>query len=211
MQKKEKITSTATRKNMRGEDRRQLILEEAARFFAEIGFEGKTRELAKRMGITHAALYRHFESKDALIEAVYQRIYVNRWDVSWEELILDDTRPLRERLQQFYQEYIDRVFEYEWVRIFVYSGLTSYGMNERYLSLLRSKFIRPCAERLEIAEMTIEEKEDLVWGLHGSIFYIAIRKYVYEVEVNNSISTSVRNSVDLFFDGLSGKSKVSES
>ncbi len=53
---------------MRATDREQAILNEAIRFFAEHGFEGQTRELAKRMGITHSAIYRHFPSKEALIE-----------------------------------------------------------------------------------------------------------------------------------------------
>ena len=62
------------RKNMRGEDREKLIVTEAVRFFAECGFEGQTRELAKRMGVSHAVIYRHFNSKDALIERVYEAI-----------------------------------------------------------------------------------------------------------------------------------------
>ncbi|WP_197673739.1 helix-turn-helix domain-containing protein [Stappia sp. ES.058] len=64
------------RKNMRAQDREKLIVEEAVRFFAECGFEGQTRELAKRMGISHAVIYKHFDSKDALIERVYEHIYL---------------------------------------------------------------------------------------------------------------------------------------
>ena len=56
------------RKNMRAADREKVILESAIRFFAEHGFEGQTRELAKRIGITHSAIYRHFPSKEALYD-----------------------------------------------------------------------------------------------------------------------------------------------
>lgn len=45
---------------MRASEREQFILKEAVRFFAERGFEGQARELAKRIGITHSAIYRHF-------------------------------------------------------------------------------------------------------------------------------------------------------
>ena len=60
------------RRNMRAAEREQFIVDEAVKFFAEQGFGGQTRELAKRMGITHSAIYRHFPSKEALIERVYE-------------------------------------------------------------------------------------------------------------------------------------------
>ena len=68
---------------MRAADRERAILDEAIRFFAERGFEGQTRELAKRLGITHSAIYRHFPSKEALIERVYQEVYLSRWSPDW--------------------------------------------------------------------------------------------------------------------------------
>ena len=71
--------SAPKRRNMRAADRERAILDEAIRFFAERGFEGQTRELAKRLGITHSAIYRHFPSKEALIERVYQEVYLSRW------------------------------------------------------------------------------------------------------------------------------------
>lgn len=55
--------SAPKRRNMRAADRERAIVDEAIRFFAERGFEGQTRELAKRMGITHSAIYRHFPAR----------------------------------------------------------------------------------------------------------------------------------------------------
>ena len=74
---------------MRAADRERAIVDEAIRFFAEHGFEGQTRELAKRMGITHSAIYRHFPSKEALIERVYQEVYLSRWSPDWGPMIRD--------------------------------------------------------------------------------------------------------------------------
>lgn len=52
-------------------DRRDQILREAAECFAQSGFSGTTtREVAARVGITEAALYRHFPSKEALYSAI---------------------------------------------------------------------------------------------------------------------------------------------
>jgi AcrR family transcriptional regulator len=201
------------RKNMRGEDREKLILSEAVRFFAECGFEGQTRELAKRMGISHAAIYKHFDSKDALIERVYDQIYVKRWNPDWEPLILDRRHSLQDRMTRFYIEYAERVFDYDWVRIFVSSGLKSYGLTERYLEVIASKIIRPAA--LEFRQETSltpsddgpdEEALELFWALHGSVFYIAVRKFIYNVPVSNDIERTVTNAVACFFNGLESES-----
>ncbi|MDX2482503.1 MAG: TetR/AcrR family transcriptional regulator [Pseudodonghicola sp.] len=203
-------TETAPRrKNMRREDREKSIVSEAVRFFAECGFEGQTRELAKRMGISHAVIYRHFDSKDALIERVYDHVYVKRWNPEWEPLVLDRSRSLKARLTQFYIEYAGRVFDYDWVRIFVSSGLKSYGLTERYLDLIRTKIIEPAALELRheidpgaAPSPLTEEEVELFWGLHGAVFYIAIRKYVYGERVEIDIETAVHNTVSTFFDGL---------
>lgn len=197
------------RKNMRAEEREKAIVTEAVRFFAEVGFEGQTRELAKRMGISHAVIYRHFESKDALIERVYDHIYLRRWNPDWEPLVLDRSRTLEARLTQFYKEYAARVFDYDWVRIFVSSGLKSYDLTGRYLSIIREKIIKPAAMelRFELGGQSRDEAPDknkleLFWALHGSIFYIAIRKYVYNVSVEIDVDAVVENTVRAFFNGV---------
>lgn len=54
-----------------GEERRRQIVREAIRCFAAKGFRGATiRELASQVGITEAALYRYFPSKEALYQAI---------------------------------------------------------------------------------------------------------------------------------------------
>ena len=204
-----KTQTAPRRKNMRSAEREKLIVTEAVRFFAECGFEGKTRELAKRMGVSHAVIYKHFESKEALIERVYEHVYLKRWDPNWDSLVLDRSLSLQERLTQFYIAYADRVFEYDWVRIFVSSGLKSYGLTERYLGIIRTKIIRPaamefrhdCGRSDDLSPLTEEELE-VFWGLHGAVFYIAIRKYVYGEALEIDIKQVVSKTVSNFFTGL---------
>ncbi len=202
-------TERPRRKNMRAEEREKAIVSEAIRFFAEVGSEGQTRELAKRMGISHAVIYRHFDSKEALIERVYEQVYLSRWNPDWGPLVLDRSRSLEARLTQFYKEYAERVFHYDWVRIFVSSGLKSYDLTRRYLALVREKIIIPAALELRhdlgrdpVAGPPDEAELELFWGLHGSIFYIAIRKFVYEVPVTIDIDVAVENTVRTFFTGI---------
>lgn len=203
------------RRNMRGDDRERQILEGAVRFFAECGFEGQTRELAKRLGISHAVIYRHFASKEDLIERVYEKVYTSRWRSEWETLVLDRSLPLEERLVRFYLSYAACVFEYDWVRIFISSGLKAYGLPERYLAIIRSKIIRPVVGELRHdlglpPRLPTEEEEELVWGLHGGVFYLAIRKYIYSTTVPADIERSVEGIVRSFMRGLHATMREAE-
>jgi AcrR family transcriptional regulator len=201
--------SAPKRRNMRAADRERAIVDEAIRFFAEHGFEGQTRELAKRMGITHSAIYRHFPSKEALIERVYQEVYLSRWSPDWGPMIRDRTLPLEARLTRFYLDYVERVFEYNWVRIFVFSGMKSFGITGRYLDIVRRKIIEPAAAELrhdlklpDAKSHPLSEREtELFWGLHGRIFYLAIRKFIYETPIPPDLDAIVRDAVQTFMDG----------
>ena len=194
---------------MRAADRERAIVDEAIRFFAEHGFEGQTRELAKRMGITHSAIYRHFPSKEALIERVYQEVYLSRWSPDWGPMIRDRTLPLEARLTRFYLDYVERVFEYNWVRIFVFSGMKSFGITGRYLDIVRREIIEPAAAELRHdlklpdakARPLSERETELFWGLHGRIFYLAIRKFIYETPIPPDLDAIVRDAVQTFMDG----------
>lgn len=197
------------RRNMRAADRERVIVDEAIRFFAEQGFGGQTRELAKRMGITHSAIYRHFPSKEALIERVYEEVYLSRWSSSWGGLIRDRSLPLQARLTRFYLEYVEQVFEYNWVRIFVLSGLRSFGITKRYLEIVRKEIIEPACHELRhqlklrpSEEVPLTEREvELFWGLHGRVFYIAIRRFVYDTPTPHQLDDIVADAVKTFFDG----------
>jgi AcrR family transcriptional regulator len=202
-------TASPRRRNMRAADRERAILDEAIRFFAERGFEGQTRELAKRMGITHSAIYRHFPSKEALIERVYQEVYLSRWSPDWGPLIRDRSQSLETRLTRFYLGYVERVFEYNWVRIFVSSGMKSFDITGRYLDIVRREIIEPAAAELrhelklpDVKAQPLGEREtELFWGLHGRIFYLAIRKFIYGTPIPSDLDAIVRDAVLSFMDG----------
>ena len=197
------------RRNMRAADRERLIVDEAVRFFAERGFEGDIRELAIRMGIAHSALYRHFPSKEALIERVYQEVYLSRWSPGWGTLIRDRALPLEARLTGFYLSYVAHVFEYNWVRIFVFSGMKSFGITGRYLDLVRREIIEAAALELRhelglpnVGTGALSEREiEMFWGLHGRIFYLAIRKFIYGTPIPRDLDAIVRDAVVSFLDG----------
>ncbi|HTJ24918.1 MAG TPA: TetR/AcrR family transcriptional regulator [Candidatus Limnocylindria bacterium] len=201
---------TPPRKRLSADERERLIARGAVAFFCEVGFGGNTRELAKRLGITQPLLYRYFPSKEALIDRVYQEVYLNRWDPRWEELLDDRSRPARERIVEFYREYAKAVLSYEWIRIFMFSGLRGMNLNSRYLTLVRDRIytrvIRevrreyglPAPDEVPIAEIEFE----LVWALHASIFYIGIRKWIYGLEIPEHVDAVIEGLATAFLDGV---------
>ena len=55
------------KKRLKAEDRRARIIDAALHLFSEKGFSGtRTREIARRAGISEALIFRHFRSKEQL-------------------------------------------------------------------------------------------------------------------------------------------------
>ena len=189
------------------QQREQEIVEGAAKYFSEVGFEGGMRDLAARLGISHALLFRYFPTKGELIERVYERIYLSRWDAAWDVLLEDGSLGFPVRLERFYTAYLDAIDRPDWVRTFVYGGLAGVGINQRYLKLIRRKVIQPVAK--ELARMAGEapgdapskEAVELSWGLHGEIFYLAIRRWVYGADVTADHERFVSLTVRKFLAG----------
>jgi AcrR family transcriptional regulator len=196
-------------KRLSPERREEVIVREAVGFFAEFGFEGQTRELAKRLQITQPLLYRYFPTKDALIERVYDEVFLRRWNPFWEEEIARTDRPLRDRLTSFYHDYSSVILSYEWVRLFTFAGLKGLDFNTRYLNLLNTRIFRlVIAElRVEFGRPGIAERDvtgmeiEAIWSLHASIFYLGVRKHIYNMPVDD-IPAIVRMKVSIFLDGV---------
>ena len=56
---------------MTGDARREQILQTAVELFSQRGFKGTTtKEIARAAGVSEAMVFRHFENKDALYEAI---------------------------------------------------------------------------------------------------------------------------------------------
>lgn len=180
----ESDTSTEKRKRLPSKERRAEFIEKAIAFFAEEGFESSTRELAKRLGVTQPLLYRYFPSKDDLIAEVYQTVYIRRWRPEWEDLIADRSRPLQDRLLDFYTAYIDVISNRDWVRIFLFAGLKGVDINARYLDVVREKILDPIviearAEGGVSTDAPIDAERSFAWLIHGGLFYSVVREVVY--------------------------------
>ena len=165
--------------------RERMILDGAVRFFSEHGLGGQLRDLAGGLGITHTLLYHYFPTKQALIERVYAEMFEGRWRPSWERLLDDKSLDAETKLTRFYTDYAKVVLERDWVRIFIFSGMSDRYITDRYFGMLGKKlFPRLVRETRRFRGLPNRHKPtprelELLMGLHGGIFYLGIRRWVY--------------------------------
>jgi AcrR family transcriptional regulator len=189
------------------EDREELIVQKAIKYFATYGFSASTRELAKEIGVSQPLLYRYFPNKEALADRVFQEVYLSRWNPEWEDILKDRTRPLQERLLDFYRQYGRVILKSDWIRIFIFAGLTREGINNRYLARLRERIfdvvLAELRRQFKVAEPTPQQYEDeieFVWGLHAAIFYVGVRKWIYGLQVPKDLDRVIDQKVHAFID-----------
>ncbi|MDB5825116.1 MAG: TetR/AcrR family transcriptional regulator [Herminiimonas sp.] len=197
------------RKRLKREDRDREIAQAAVAFFAEVGFDGDTRELARRLGITQSLIFRYFPTKAALIERVYQEVYVGRWNSYWETIIADRSVPLQDRLARLYKDYARTALTYDWVRIFMFSGLKGEDINTRYLDFLRSRILEPIASEVrvhlglpdrDVVPLT-EAEVELVWGINARVFYLGQRHWVFNMPLQLDLDVIIDHTITSFLAG----------
>lgn len=192
--------------------RRRQILDAAIAYFAEAGLGAQTRELTRRIGVSQPLLYRYFPSKQALIAAVFDAVFMNQWDDGWLDVLRDRRLPLRERLLDFYRRYIGATYRPEWLRIYMFAGLAGFDFNRDYVTRivedriltaicteLRADFV-PAALLAERPAITPREIE-LAWTLQGSMFYWVVRKTLFHCEPPLGFDLRFGDSIDLFLAG----------
>lgn len=87
------------------EERQQQIIDESLRIIHEKGYHSfSIRELAKNVGISEPAIYRHFDSKEAIILAILSRIEKIGADI---QLGLASVTDPRGKIQKFIELQFD--------------------------------------------------------------------------------------------------------
>lgn len=201
--------AAAGRKRLKRGERRDRIVTDAAAFFAARGFDASTRQLAAYAGVAQPLLYRYFPSKDALIRAVYERVYVDRWNPEWDRVLADRAQPLNVRLKRFYRDYLRTIHEPVWMRIYLQAGLKSLDINRWYIALVEERVIRRIARELRAAHgapgedvLPISRTEiELIWVFHGGLFYHGVRKEIFGAAPTAPIDDAVDPAVDSFVAG----------
>ncbi len=190
-------------------EREGLIVAGAVRYFAEAGFAGDTRSLAQHLGVGQPLLFKYFPTKEALIERVYQEVFVGRWNPYWETIIANRSRPLEMRLSDLYKAYARAVLHRDWIRLFMFAGLKNSGVNTRWLQFIKDHMVRPiCAEMratfglpdakaVPVTDMEVE----LVLGISSRIVSYGLRKFVYGTPIPKDLDPIIEAEVLIFVRG----------
>ncbi|MDP4022990.1 TetR/AcrR family transcriptional regulator [Methylobacterium sp. NEAU 140] len=177
-------------RRLTAENRERQIVEGAIAFFAEVGLDGHTRALAARLGITQPLLFRYFPTKAALIERIYEEVYLKRWDPGWEATVREAALPCLERFRRFEIDYQRRIDDYAWLRIFVSAGLKGFDLPSRYLGMVRARIFAPLLEAMRAesglpspaAQPLAPDEFELLFGIHGALVYVGLRSRVYGID-----------------------------
>jgi len=139
---------------------------------------------------------------------VYRTVYLEPLDTGWEKLLGDRSRPIRDRLQEFYDGYTDVIFSRKWLRIYLYSGLKGLDINRWYVGVVRDKIltriIRECRHEAGLQEQAgpTESELEMAWVFHSGIFYYGVRKYIYDSPVLEDKQQMIRDALDVFLAGF---------
>lgn len=195
---------TAPRRRLSPDARKNEIVAAAVSLFAEAGFEGSTRDVAGRAGITQPLLYRYFPNKESLIEAVYEKVYLDRWNPEWDEILLDRSKPVKARFQAFYEEYTRTVFNPVWLRISSFAALRNAQINDWYSHVVQEMILKPLVRErrieLGLSDAFLVSKEELEapWLMHGGLLDYGMRRYILEVDVSQDTPAVISQALDMY-------------
>lgn len=189
--------------------RRAHILAQAVEFFAANGLTAQTRALAEECGISQRLLYRFFTSKAALIEEVYKAEIAGPFKAVWFAELADRSKPVEERLTDFYRQYYDQVLTERWLRLFLYASLAHVGMAPAYISSVVNHMLdvilAESAHELHLALPRDKGmRHELSWALHGAVSHLAIRRWIYRNVDEPPAADVIPLYVGVFLAGLRG-------
>ena len=125
---------------MPADARRELILRTAVELFSQRGFKGTTtKEIAKAAGVSEALVFRHFDNKDALYQAILDAkgcqdgVHKFPWE---ENERLREAIEKRDDLTVFYELAIGALEKHQadvaFMRLLFYSALEEHELAERF-------------------------------------------------------------------------------
>ncbi len=125
---------------MKGDARREQILQTAVTLFSQRGFKGTTtKEIARAAGVSEAMVFRHFENKDALYGAILDtkgcQDGVHRFP--WEEnAALQAAIEQEDDFAVFYNIAFDALNKHQsdvgFMRLLFYSALEEHELADRF-------------------------------------------------------------------------------
>lgn len=201
------------RQYMSSEKRERMIVKEALVYFSELGFDASIAGLANRLEVSEPLIFRHFPTKQALLDKVHEEFLRTSYEPEWRNILVDRKCPLEERIVRFYRAYSER-----------HGVLLDFRLNH-YSALQYTEFKRVQYERVQveilnlilaeirhslglpsiIAKVAESYEIEMLWALHGAIGFMIERRIVFGMRDMSDVGDQIANLVTLFLEGFRGK------
>jgi AcrR family transcriptional regulator len=199
-------TNGRVKRNLPADERRRLLLDAAMEIFSQKGLGITVQALADSVQVTQPLIHRYFPTKADLIGAIRDRIQNAHWDPTLREGLSDRTRPMEERLFDFYGRYLPHIYREPWYRGFWYAALADPTFAQTYLAKVTRELHTTIADEARfrfgyppVKEVPVFEREiELVWGMHSTMVFVGIRRYVYHTPVSEDLDATVRDQVHAY-------------
>ena len=188
-------------------ERRAQILSKAFEYFSENGLTGQTRALADACGVSQRLLYSVFPNKAALLTALYETEIAGPIKAIWFVLLKDRSKPVEQRVTEFYHDYYQLILTRRWLRLFLYASLAEGTMAPTYISRIVSNLLEMMVdEAAHEAGLSSPDdpalKQEIGWTLHGAVSHLAIRRHIYHDANPNDTRKVISLHVKSFLAGL---------
>jgi AcrR family transcriptional regulator len=195
-------------KRMPAEARKEVILKEASEFFARHGFAASTRDLADRIGVRQALLYKYFPSKEALIDAIFDRVIRERTEGARGVLDNDASSPLADRILSFYDG-MAALAEGSGVRLSSRAALEDLPLSARLSAFLTEMLFKPVIGELRALEKLPDFKArpfmvgefEIMMAMHSSAMFFNLRRDLTHLPLPDDPAPFMRQNVAVFIEG----------
>jgi AcrR family transcriptional regulator len=187
--------------------RRAQILGQAFDYFAENGLAGQTRGLADACGVSQRLLYSVFPNKAALLDAVYEAEIAGPIRAGWFVQLKDRSKPVEQRLTEFYHEYYQVILTRRWLRLFLHASLSEMTMAPAYIGLIVTNLLEIMVDEAAYeaglrSPAEPDWKREIGWTLHGAVSHLAIRRHIYRDANPHDPNAVIAMHVKCFLAGL---------
>lgn len=208
-------TAGQPRRRLAPEQRAAQILDAAAAFFADHGFAASTRDLAKRIGITQALIYRYYPSKAALVRRLLEASQADRWVEAASAAMAERGVKLADRLVQFYCAYVTQADGVS-LRLWLRAALDGAPYPRRHADPLSGKVLAPVIDALRaalglpsVAQLPIlREERELSLSLQGAISFLRLRQHAYRVPAGDALRAMIALHVATVLPGVLAQIKA---
>ena len=192
------------------EERKDQILAAATKVFTERGFfDARMDDIVAESGLSKGALYWYFDSKDAIIVGILDRIF--DWESSHLDEILEREVSAQKKLELFIETSFQDINKMEPLMP-IFFDFWSLSVRNKTINKAIKRYYQSFIELVEpIIDLGIEQGEFLPVNIKetavaiGALFEGTILFYAYFTDILN-LETQFRTGLDLIMDGLIVKS-----